>query len=542
MFRKSALSSAVLAFTLNLAACGGNDDTPPVVVPVPVGDTIALTVTGRLISFNRTTPATLVGGIAVTGLASGETLLGIDVRPANNTLYGLGSAGGIYTIVPSTGVATRVTGLVNAAANAVAFTALSGTNFGLDFNPAADRLRVISNTGQNLRINVATGETFNDLPISPATSTVTASAYTNAFPGAASTRLFNLNLTSNTLDLQDPPNNGTQVTGPTLGVSAAVVNGFDIDARDNTGYAALTVGSTTSLYRINLSATANAATLVAAIAGGEQIRGLALLQPLTVAGLTNDNRIVSFDPRTPNTLISNVAITGLNAGENILGMDVRPADGLLWALSSAGRLFTLNVSTGAATFVVALSADPADVTLPLFTALDGSATLSVDFNPVPDRMRVITPAGQNLRINVTTGATSADLPINRASAAPTVLAAAYSNSFPGVTTTTLYNLEGNTDILTIQNPPNDGTLTNVGTGLVTGLDFSSFAGLDIAGGDNGLVLAALRSGTSGPLSLYSVNLTTGAATLYFNTSGNSALSQIGGASGPVLRDIAILRN
>ncbi|MFM9880220.1 MAG: DUF4394 domain-containing protein [Burkholderiaceae bacterium] len=538
MFRKSALSCAVLALTLGLAACGGNDDN----TSVAVGDTVALTVTGRLISFNRVTPGTLVGDINVTGLASGETLLGIDVRPATNTLYGLGSAGGIYTIEPSTGVATRITGLVNAAANAVAFTALSGTSFGVDFNPAADRLRVISNTGQNLRINVTTGETFNDLPISPAVASVSASGYTNAFPGAASTRLFNLNLTTNTVDLQDPPNNGTLVTGPTLGVTATAVNGFDIDARDNTGYAALTVGSTTSLYRINLTAAANAATLVAAIGGGEQIRGLALMQPLTVAGLTNDNRIVTFNPRTPNTLASNVAITGLNTGENILGMDVRPADGLLWALSSTGRLFTLNASTGAATFVASLFADPADVTAPTFTALDGSTALSVDFNPVPDRMRVITPAGQNLRINMLTGATNADLPINRASAAPTVLAAAYTNNFPGVTTTTLYNLEGNTDILTLQNPPNDGTLTNVGTGLVAGLDLSTFAGLDIAGGDNGLVLAALRSGTTGPLSLYSVNLTTGAAALYFNTSGNTALSQIGGATGPVLRDIAILRN
>jgi len=535
MFRKTALSSAVLALTLGLAACGGNGDRS-----VAVGDTVALTVSGRLISFNRATPATLVGNIAVAGLASGETLLGIDVRPANNTLYGLGSAGSIYTIVASTGVATRVTGLVNAAANAVAFTALSGTNFGVDFNPAADRLRVISDTGQNLRINVATGETFNDLPISPGTSAVAASAYTNAFPGAASTRLFNLNLSTNTVDLQDPPNNGTQVTGPTIGVTATAINGFDIDARDNTGYAALTVGGATSLYRINLSAASNAATLVAAIAGGEQIRGLALMQPLTVAGLTNDNRIVTFDPRTPNTLVSNVAITGLNAGENILGMDVRPADGLLWALSSSGRLFTLNASTGAATFMIALSADPTDLTAP-FTALDGSTTLSVDFNPVPDRMRVITPAGQNLRINVTTGATITDGTINRASAPATVLAAAYTNNFAGATATTLYNLEGNSDFLTTQSPPNDGTLTNVGTGGLT-LDISGFAALDIVGGENGLVLAALRVGTTGPQSLYSVNLTSGAATLYFNASGNAALSQIGGASGPTLRDIAILRN
>ena len=91
------------------------------------------------------------------------------------------------------------------------FTNLSGANFGVDFNPVADRLRVVSNTGQNLRINVDTGDTINDGTIAPASASVSASAYTNAFPGTTTTRLFNLNLATNSLDLQDPPNNGTLV-------------------------------------------------------------------------------------------------------------------------------------------------------------------------------------------------------------------------------------------------------------------------------------------------------------------------------------------
>lgn len=542
MFRKSLITSAVVAITLGLAACGGEVSSPASApAPVAVGDTIALSASGRLFSFNRETPGTEVGSVTVSGLLADETLLGIDFRPADGLLYGVGSKGSIYKILPATGVATVASTLRAAAGSANPFTNLSGANFGVDFNPVADRLRVVSNTGQNLRINVDTGDTINDGTIAPASASVSASAYTNAFPGTTTTRLFNLNLATNSLDLQDPPNNGTLVTGAPLGVTTTAVNGFDIDARNNAGYAALTVGAITSLYRVNVSAVAPAAaaTLVGRISNGDAIRGLALVQPraVNVTGLTIDNRLVTFNPASPNTLTGNVAIIGLNPGENILGMDFRPADSQLWALSSTGRLYTLDPATGAATFRSALAADPADTTLP-FTALDGSLTASVDFNPAADRLRVITPLGLNLRINVATGATTTDAVINRASGPASLLAAAYTNNFAGTTATALYDIDGLTDVLALQSPPNDGTLVNVGP---IGVDVTGFAGLDIAGGENGLVLAALRTGTSGPFVLRSILLSTGASSLYMNTSGNAALSQIGGANGPELRDIAINR-
>ncbi|MNR48138.1 hypothetical protein D3C85_1673360 [compost metagenome] len=91
-------------------------------------------------------------------------------------------------------------------------------------------------------------------------------------------------------------------------------------------------------------------------------------------------------------------------------------------------------------------------------------------------------------------------------------------------------------MLAKQVPPNDGTLVNVGA---LNLTVNGAGSLDIAGGANGLVLAALRTTATGPFSLYTVALTTGAATLYGNTSGDVTRSYIGGASGPVVRDIAI---
>ncbi|KQP35904.1 DNA polymerase I [Pseudorhodoferax sp. Leaf274] len=546
MFRTAAHCSVLVLAAAGLVACGGSDDdTPP--VAAEVGDTIVLTSTGRLLSFNRAAPATTVGSATVTGLASGDALVGIDLRPADGKLYGLGSSGTLYTLDPSTGVATRKSALVAAAGDDAPFTALSGTQFAVDFNPAADRLRVVSDTGQNLRIDVDTGAATTDGAITPATTSVSAAAYTNSFAGTVATQLYGLDVVAGRLVLQDPPNNGVVSAGVPLGITAETANGFDIDPRTNVGYAALRVGGSTGLYTINLAATGNAATLVAPIAGGEAVRGLALNGPakLQALALGADNRLHAFDPAAPNTLTATVAITGLQAGDQVLGVDFRPKDGLLYALASGGRLYTVDPSSGAATLRATLVADAADASAP-YTGLS-APRYTVDFNPVADRLRAIGSDGQNLRIavenatsggtTVAAGQTTTDGPINRAGAPVSIVGSAYTNNFAGAAATALYNLDENGDQLTLQNPPNDGTQVNVGA---LGLDLAGAAGFDIVGGANGAALAALRSGAAGPFTLYTVSLTTGATALYRNTSGDAARSLIGGAGGPTnLVDLAI---
>ena len=542
MRRITLISAAVTLMTVGLVACGGSDDDRSPVVTVPVGDTLALTASGKIVSFNRATPATLVGSVGVRGLGDGESLVGIDVRPADAQVYGVSNTGRVYVIAPSTGAATLKSTLAADATDTTApFTALTGTSFGVDFNPVADRLRVVSNTGLNLRINVDTGATTTDgtLALAGGTPAVSAAAYTNSFAGTSSTRLYDLDVAAGLLHLQDPPNNGTLAVGLPLGVTANAANGFDIDPRTNTAYAALTIGGVTSLYTINLST--GAATVVAggAIAGGEAIAGLALTQPSgpTAIGLTADNQLLAFDPATPNTISASTAITGLVAGENVVGIDVRPVNGMLYALTSAGRVYTVNVGTGAATAPVALANDTTALGASgqSFAMLSGTR-VSVDFNPVADRLRVVSETGLNLRINVDTGATLRDGDINRMPAA-SVVAAAYTNS--GVTTvrptaTALYDMETNSDVLALQSA-NPGTLTDIGA---LGVDAGGAAGFDIGGGDNGLVLAALRpSGTTGPMSLYAVSLATGAATPF--RALTAAASQIGGAAGVPLIDLAI---
>lgn len=532
MSRFNKLRPLALIAAAALAACGGGDDsdsnhnagTAPGGSGV-VGDTVAVTVAGRVISFNRATPGTLTSSLPLAGLQVGEALVGIDVRPADGVIYAVASTGRILTLDAATGALTP---------RATLSTALSGTHFGVDFNPVADRLRVVSDTGQNLRIDVTTGATVVDGAINGAPASITASAYTNSFAGATSTQLYDLSATG-TLYLQDPPNNGTLANPVPLNVAFATQNGFDIDPRTNVGYAALGVGGVTQLYTVPLGGTAGAR-LVGRIGGGELLVGMTLVPPAAPRAyvLDESSRLASFAPATPNTLSTPVAIAGLLPNETVLGVDFRAANGRLYALTSAARLLTLDPDTGVSTPVATLAADATDTTLP-YAGLAGTR-FAVDFNPVADRLRVIGDTGQNLRINVDTGATTTDGAINRAGAPASVIAGAYTNSFAGGSATDLFDIDGNTRVLARQAPPNDGTLVNIGA---LGVALDGRAAIDIAGGANGLVLAALRAGATGPFSLYAVSLTTGAATLPAAAAGNPALAQIGGAGGPAVRDLAI---
>ncbi|HVF31180.1 MAG TPA: DUF4394 domain-containing protein, partial [Pyrinomonadaceae bacterium] len=128
-----------------------------------------VTTANALVRFDSATPGTVSTIGVISGLQPGESIVGIDFRPSNGQLYGLGSTSRLYTINITNGVATQV-------GSAGAFT-LSGTDFGFDFNPVVDRIRITSNTGQNLRINPDNGTlTATDTPLNPGAPNVNASA------------------------------------------------------------------------------------------------------------------------------------------------------------------------------------------------------------------------------------------------------------------------------------------------------------------------------------------------------------------------------
>jgi hypothetical protein len=226
------------------------------------------TSTNQLLSIDSATPGTIATNVAITGLQASESIHGIDFRPANGTLYALGSTSRLYTVNTATGVATQV--------GTAGLFSLLGTSFGLDFNPVPDRVRVTSNTGQNLRLNPNDGSlAATDTMLNPGTPSIVGSAYTNSFAGTATTTLYGIDSVTSSLYTQNPPNNGTLNLVGALGLSFTSLAGFDIAWPGNTAYAALQpIGGVSGLYTINL--TTGAATLVGSIGSGQLITGLAV--------------------------------------------------------------------------------------------------------------------------------------------------------------------------------------------------------------------------------------------------------------------------
>lgn len=200
---------------------------------------VGLTTNQKLVRFNVENPRLTTRAMGtVSGLQGDASLIGIDYRVQNGLLYGVGNAGGIYTINESNAKATKVSQLS---------VALTGANFGVDFNPAADRLRVISDTGQNLRHDVTLGVTTVDVTLTyPPTTTpatgLTGAAYSNNDLDAnTGTTLYDIDTTLDQVAIQSPANNGTLASNGKLTVDAGASAGFDI-------YSRLSAGSTVELF------------------------------------------------------------------------------------------------------------------------------------------------------------------------------------------------------------------------------------------------------------------------------------------------------
>lgn len=241
-----------------------------------------LTVSNRLLRFSAS-PSLIQSNVLITGLQPKESILGIDFRPANGQLYGLGSSNRLYTIDPASGVASLV--------GSPGLFTLAGTNFGFDFNPVPDRIRVVSNAGQDFRLNpdnaavagtdVALSYAVGD-PNAGTTPNVSAVAYTNNYAGAPATTLYDIDSGLDILAIQNPPNNGTLNTVGPLGVDISGVAGLDCTEADQAAYAVFNrVGTTNSeIYRINLST--GAASLLGAVNSVESVSDIAIPDPQPV--------------------------------------------------------------------------------------------------------------------------------------------------------------------------------------------------------------------------------------------------------------------
>jgi hypothetical protein len=215
----------------------------------------------------------------------------------------------------------------------------------------------------------------------------------------------------------------------------------------------------------------------------------------SIIGLVDGKTLVWVDPATKK-------VTGkadIKGAANVVGIDVRPADGMLYAVTADGGIYTIDAKTGAATMKSKLS-----------ETLKAGTTVTVDFNPAADRLRIITSEGVNLRVNVDDGKATVDGALKfkdgdaQAGKTPKVIAGAYTNSSnPKPAATALYDIDEAGHLLS-QAPPNDGILNTIGM-LGVKLDGPVAFNIVAKGEDNAAWL--VTGGT-----LYSVDLKTGKAT------------------------------
>jgi hypothetical protein len=231
LLRWSAALGCVLALSTVAAQASHRGDRDR--SPRPDRMLVATTSQNQLLTFNARNPERIRDIQAITGLPAGVSLRGIDFRPKTGDLYGVGSDNVVYRVNPRTGIAIG---------EGPAFTpALRGKAFGVDFNPVVDKIRVVSDDRQNLRLNVDEGTVLSvDKDLNPGMPQIVAAGYENSsfnVTQPAATTLHVVDAASDTLFTQSPPNDGTLANGRKLrGIDVGLNAAFDIAGDDNTGF------------------------------------------------------------------------------------------------------------------------------------------------------------------------------------------------------------------------------------------------------------------------------------------------------------------
>jgi len=220
-------------------------------------------------------------------------------------------------------------------------------------------------------------------------------------------------------------------------------------------------------------------------------------QAASIIGLVDGKSIVTIDPKSRKV----TQTANIKGAATLLGIDVRPADGMIYGVTTDGMIVTVDAKTGKATMKSKLS----DV-------LKAGVVATVDFNPVADRIRLMGSDGTSLRVNVDDGKVVVDGSHKykegdvNAAKTPRVVAGAYSNSWKGTTATALYNIDAATESLVSQAPPNDGVLNTIGS---LGVKLNGSVAFNIVASQPDRNDAWLSTGGA----LYSVDLKTGKATM-----------------------------
>lgn len=238
---------------------------------------VGLTRTQQLVQFDSLAPGAILGtSPSISGLAAGDRIIDIDYFPVNNLLHGLGTSGNLYRIDPSTGAATLD----------VTPQASIGTPRDMDFNPAADRLRVFSANNANYRLTPSVGTAgptganaglvSSDGTLAYAaggpTPNLVGAAYNNNFDGTAATTLYSIDASADALVIHSgaPQFSMLAMVGP-LGFDVGELVGFDISGATTIAY----LSNGNALYTANLAT--GGLTSIGSIGGPLDVESIAVV-------------------------------------------------------------------------------------------------------------------------------------------------------------------------------------------------------------------------------------------------------------------------
>lgn len=577
MQRTRVVAAVCVCFALVLAACDQNQVGPgdPELNPSTDGSIFAVTEDNTLIRFEASNPTAVqsVGSID----AGGEEVVGLDFRPATGNLFALTDGARLLLIDQNTAEATVVT------ENIVPdMGMLEGERIDIDFNPAANALRIVSDAGENLRIgpaNLPGGEAGSGPAIIDGQfgyrQGVTAAAYT--FPNPPrdrpeGTELFVIDTEEGVLYTQDA-NVGVLSRVGDLGIAGSIdmSSGYDIaevgpeGSSVNEHYAVFTVDGASGFYGIDPES--GNATLLASLPDGTYVGMLAQGEVPSdpnqrfVSALRENGDAYTLDfyslDVTDGSLsdVGSVPVTGLPGGERIVGVDRRttsmdPECDVGYALGSSGILYKLNCEgdplTVAATEVAQLNNGNGNGN---GVSLQGSV-FGFDFNPRADLLRIVSNTGQNLRVNLEEGReipgpdngaearpagfTFIDGTVRLGDELPQAVGVAYrpeAMSIDGQVPDLdfQYIIDARDSSLGRVIVPNDGAILRVGSldgapTLPSNAPGAASQSLDIS--SDGVAFAALRGEGESLSTLYTVDLLSGATTSIGEIGGGQAVRAI----------------
>jgi len=230
-----------------------------------------------LITWDSANPAEIQTGVAIQGMMANETIVGLDARPANGNVYAVGSFGHLYSINTTTGVSSSI-------GSGTFMPALNGSQFGVDWNPMTDQLRIVSNARQNLIVSptgVVTAQTNIAAQASDeganSSPNIVHLAYNNNTAQATNTTLFGIDTGRDRLVTFANPSNGQFTTVGALNFDATELGGFDISGSTGTAFATFTNAnqSRTTFGTVNL--TSGAFTPIGEVGGGNILTSMTII-------------------------------------------------------------------------------------------------------------------------------------------------------------------------------------------------------------------------------------------------------------------------